>query len=132
MSSYRPNWGLPDAEPGQHPPGNAAQDADGAAQADPEDGFRGYSDVYAWVTQWALPTLGRSTLGDGRWCARWHDHPEAMLRLELAWKTWERARRDPAAYNRLAPGHLGPHVGRPHRRRRTLCGLYTTAARQAP
>jgi hypothetical protein len=30
-----------------------------------------------------------------RWCARWWDHPEAVLRLDAMWRTWEAAALDP-------------------------------------
>jgi hypothetical protein len=96
MTSYRPNWGLDDADTGELPTLDATNGAEPPAEADPEDG---YSDVYTWVTQWALPTLGSAAqTGGRRWCTQWQDHPEAMLRLTLAWKTWERARHDPTAY----------------------------------
>jgi hypothetical protein len=97
MSTYRPDWGLPDTD--DLSGAQSAQNADGAAEADPEDGSSGYRDVYAWVADWALPTLGTtSPTGGRRWCAQWHHHPEAILRLTLAWQTWERARHDPTAY----------------------------------
>jgi hypothetical protein len=82
MTTYRPDWGVDDGDTGELPPVYGADGAEPAAEADPEDG---YSDMHTWVTQWALPTLGRTGLaGSGRWCARWNDHPEALLRLTLA------------------------------------------------
>jgi hypothetical protein len=97
MTTYRPDWGLDDADTGERPTLDDADSAEQAAEADPQDGYR---DVYTWVTHWALPTLARTGLaGASRWCAQWHDHPEAVLRLTLAWQTWERARHDPTAYS---------------------------------
>jgi hypothetical protein len=37
------------------------------------------------------PTLG----GETRWCPRWHDHVEAVVRLEAIWRAWEVLRLDP-------------------------------------
>jgi hypothetical protein len=99
MTTYRPNWDLANGDTGELPTLDAANGAEQAAEADPDNGSSGYSDVYAWVADWALPTLGTATqIGGRRWCAQWYDHPEAVLRLTLAWQTWERARHDPAAY----------------------------------
>lgn len=49
----------------------------------------------AWVGGWFTPTFGRR-LGAARWCARWWLHPEAVVRLEALWRTWEVLRLDPA------------------------------------
>lgn len=88
MSTYRPSWSLDDELSDGHEP----------TEADPEDGWC-YESVEGWVTEWALPTLGSAAqTGGRRWCAQWHQHPDAVLRLTLAWKTWERAHHDPSAY----------------------------------
>lgn len=49
----------------------------------------------AWVAGWFTPTFGRR-LGAARWCATWWRHPEAVVRLEALWRTWEVLRLDPA------------------------------------
>jgi hypothetical protein len=49
----------------------------------------------AWVGGWFTPTFGRR-LGAARWCATWWRHPEAVVRLEALWRTWEVLRLDPA------------------------------------
>lgn len=48
-----------------------------------------------WVGDWFTPTFGRR-LGAARWCATWWRHPEAVVRLEALWRTWEVLRLDPA------------------------------------
>jgi Domain of unknown function (DUF4913) len=49
----------------------------------------------AWVAGWFGPTFGRR-LGSARWCATWWRHPEAVVRLEALWRSWEVLRLDPA------------------------------------
>lgn len=66
--------------------------AAGAAQAPPEPRF---ATLDAWVAGWFTPTFGRR-LGAARWCATWWRHPEAVVRLEALWRTWEVLRLDPA------------------------------------
>jgi hypothetical protein len=53
-----------------------------------------FVDLESWVNEFFVLTFGRP---DGRisWCARWWDHPEAVLRLDALWRTWEIAARDP-------------------------------------
>ena len=52
-----------------------------------------YRNVHDWVEQWFSVHYARSITGIG-WCARWFDHPEALLRLTAMWRSWETARRD--------------------------------------
>lgn len=99
MSTYRPSWPV-GGDTGELPAvtDNGEIPADDEPEAEVEDGWC-YATVHEWITEWALPTLGRPALASGqRWCTQWHAHLEAVLRLTLAWKTWERARHDPAAY----------------------------------
>ncbi|MEX2588488.1 MAG: DUF4913 domain-containing protein [Actinomycetota bacterium] len=85
-----------DGDTGELPTLDNADHVEEATEADPDDR---YSDVCAWVTQWALTTLRTAAqTGGRRWCAQSEQHPEAVLRLTLAWQMWERARHDPAAY----------------------------------
>ena len=66
-----------------------------ATGADPRAGHPDwrYRTVYDWVEQWFSVHYARSVTGVG-WCARWFDHPEALLRLSAMWRSWEHARRD--------------------------------------
>jgi hypothetical protein len=54
-----------------------------------------YPTLPAWVGGWFAPTFGRR-LGATQWCALWWAHPEAVLRLDALWRTWEVLRLDPA------------------------------------
>jgi hypothetical protein len=54
-----------------------------------------FSTLEDWVTSFFLPTFRRQFGGELRWCTRWHDHPEALLRLEALWRSWEALRLDP-------------------------------------
>jgi hypothetical protein len=53
-----------------------------------------FPDLESWVSQFFVLTFGR-TGGEVRWCERWWDHPEAVLRLDALWRTWEAAALDP-------------------------------------
>ena len=66
-----------------------------ATGADPRAGHPDwrYQNVHDWVEQWFAIHYARSVTGVG-WCARWFDHPEALLRLTALWRSWEHARRD--------------------------------------
>lgn len=48
-----------------------------------------------WVEQYYLPVFTRPIGGTIRWCDQWHAHPEATLRLEALWRSWETLRLDP-------------------------------------
>jgi hypothetical protein len=48
-----------------------------------------------WVTGFFLPTFRRQFGGELRWCTQWHEHPEALFRLEALWRSWEALRLDP-------------------------------------
>lgn len=97
MSTYRPAWPTGDTETGELP--TVTDDgAAPAAEPDAEEDWC-YTTVEEWVAGWLHTVWQRdSQTGGRRWCVRWRDHPEAVLRLTLAWKTWERARHDPSAY----------------------------------
>lgn len=47
-----------------------------------------FPDLEAWVHEFFVLTFGRP---DDQicWCAHWWDHPEAVLRLDALWRTWE-------------------------------------------
>jgi hypothetical protein len=48
-----------------------------------------YPSVEAWVEQFFAAVYHRPVGGDLRWCRRWFEHPEALIRLELLWRSWE-------------------------------------------
>jgi hypothetical protein len=48
----------------------------------------------SWVNEFFVLTFARPGQ-QIRWCARWWDHPEAVLRLDAMWRTWEAAALDP-------------------------------------
>jgi hypothetical protein len=52
-----------------------------------------FPDLESWVSEFFVLTFGRS--GEQHWCASWWDHPEAVLRLEALWRSWEVAALDP-------------------------------------
>lgn len=53
-----------------------------------------YSNVYEWVEQWFVVEFARADNQNVFWCPRWHEHPEALLRLTALWRAWETLRRD--------------------------------------
>ena len=56
-----------------------------------------FSTLPQFVEQLLVPmyrrSLGANTL---TWCAEWWRHPEAIVRLEALWRSWEHLRLDPA------------------------------------
>ena len=63
--------------------------------AAPVSAFRPqFPDLESWVHEFFVLTFGRYA-EQGRWCPRWWDHPEAVLRLDALWRTWEAASLDP-------------------------------------
>lgn len=55
-----------------------------------------YPNVEAWVREEFSQIYARPVGGDFRWCVKWWEHTEAMLRFEALWRAWERMRLDPA------------------------------------
>jgi hypothetical protein len=43
----------------------------------------------AWVDHLLLPVYGREISATRPWCARWHEHPEAVARLHGLWLAWQ-------------------------------------------
>jgi hypothetical protein len=72
--------------------------ADDAAEDVPEEGPElVYPSVDLFVAHLIAPTWCRPV--DGRhltWCPSWWKHPEAIMRLEALWRSWEHLRMDPA------------------------------------
>ncbi len=59
-------------------------------------------ELAGWVQDWLLPTFRRMPGGArGRWCLRWWDHPEAVLRLSALHCSYREL---------LAAGGTGPGV----------------------
>ncbi|MFJ6381391.1 DUF4913 domain-containing protein [Kitasatospora sp. NPDC092039] len=42
-----------------------------------------------WVTHILLPVYGREISSTRPWCAKWHEHPEAVARLHGLWLAWQ-------------------------------------------
>jgi hypothetical protein len=53
-----------------------------------------FPDVESWVGGFFVRIFRRP---GSHWCAQWWDHPEAVLRLEALWRTWEAAALDPVS-----------------------------------
>ena len=50
-----------------------------------------------WVEKYLLNLYRRSVDGTAMtWCREWWRHPEAYLRLDALWRTWEYLRQQPA------------------------------------
>ncbi len=54
-----------------------------------------YETLEVWVEGWFTQVYRRTPTNTWRWCPHWHDHPEAVHRLEALHRTWETARHDP-------------------------------------
>jgi hypothetical protein len=56
-----------------------------------------YLTVEAFVREHLALTYRRQLEGRHRtWCPQWWRHPEAIIRLEALWRSWEHLRLDPA------------------------------------
>jgi hypothetical protein len=53
-----------------------------------------FPDLESWVNGFFVLTFARPGC-EVSWCERWWDHPEAVLRLDALWRTWEAAALDP-------------------------------------
>jgi hypothetical protein len=89
------DFALPDDDPppplAPVPPGSASASAQsGELAAGPA-----YARLDVWVEQYFLPTFRRPIGGEIRWCTQWHQHAEAITRLEALWRSWETLRLDP-------------------------------------
>jgi hypothetical protein len=55
-----------------------------------------FESLEEWVHGWLLPLYRRSLEGSAvTFCREWWRHPEAYLRLDALWKSWEFMRRKP-------------------------------------
>ena len=70
-----------------------------------------------WVHDWLCPRTERATGTRYRWCPRWPEHPEALMRLETMHLDYVRALRDPklglAAFLRNSLDHHLPRLMAP-------------------
>jgi hypothetical protein len=53
-----------------------------------------FPDLESWVNGFFVITFARPR-SQIRWCPKWWDHPEAVLRLDAMWRAWEAAALDP-------------------------------------
>lgn len=93
---------------GSEPDPGAVQPPDGAPEAEAADGKKtdGPASVFIlalggkeyavelaalsdWVNYLFLPVYGREISTSRPWCARWHEHPEAVARLHALWLAWQ-------------------------------------------
>jgi hypothetical protein len=54
-----------------------------------------YPTVHAWVAGWLVTMYPHDLLDHDRklrWCPHWHEHPEAVARLDALWQAWEALR----------------------------------------
>jgi hypothetical protein len=51
-----------------------------------------YPDAGSWVTNHYTVVYVRRLKASERWCASWFEHPEAVMRFEALWRTWEAGR----------------------------------------
>ena len=63
---------------------------------DPAGPVAVFGSLEAFVGGYLLPLYRRGLSGSGTtWCAQWWRHPEAWVRLEALWRSWEYLRLDP-------------------------------------
>lgn len=51
-----------------------------------------YADIDAWVMDYYCVVFARRLSATTRWCPRWNEHHEVVVRMEALWRTWEIAR----------------------------------------
>ena len=54
-----------------------------------------FSRLQDFVDEYLLVIYRRTVSGHRTWCAQWWRHPEAWVRLEALWRSWEYLRLDP-------------------------------------
>ena len=54
-----------------------------------------YPSADLWIAGFFVQVYVRPVGGALRWCQRWFEHAEAVIRLELLWRSWEVYRRRP-------------------------------------
>ena len=67
-----------------------------------------FSSATEWANKWFAPMTQRSVR---KWCPTWWEHPEAQLRIESMWRTWEAARLDSVSgMSTWLLHHFDPHM----------------------
>lgn len=85
-----------------------------AAKTEPPALF--YGSVDEFVRELVVPIFSRNVNREGRaelrWAARWWEYPEAIVRLEAMWRSWEHLRLDPATgVSAWLRDHADHHLG---------------------
>lgn len=64
-----------------------------------------------WVARYFAVVFVRPMGGEFRWCARWQEHPEAVIRFEALWRSWEAMRcEEPAGMATWLTSLLDPQL----------------------
>ncbi len=66
-----------------------------------------YADLESWVHEFFVLTF-TSHARRKQWCGHWWDHPEAVLRLDVLWRTWETEAQRPERMSAWLREHLDP------------------------
>jgi hypothetical protein len=71
-----------------------------------------FGSLEPFVNDYLLVLYRRTASGHGRtWCAQWWRHPEAWVRLDALWRSWEYLRLDPATgISVWLRDHADPHM----------------------
>ncbi len=71
-----------------------------------------FSSLEAWVSGYLLEVYRRAVSGTAStWCAQWWRHPEAWIRLDALWRSWEYLRLDQATgISVWLRDHADPHM----------------------
>lgn len=69
-----------------------------------------YRSVQDWVAGHFSPIYVRPIGGAHRWCAQWWRHPEAIIRLEALWRSWETRRVQPLGMEGWVREQLDHHL----------------------
>jgi hypothetical protein len=71
-----------------------------------------FGSLEEFVAVYLLPLYRRGVSGQGTtWCAEWWRHPEAWVRLDALWRSWEYLRLDPATGMSVwLRDHADPHM----------------------
>ncbi|MBC3762600.1 DUF4913 domain-containing protein [Quadrisphaera oryzae] len=68
----------------------------GASQSTAGGGGTDYPDLDSWVADYMCATFSRPLGGEFRWCSKWREHREAVVRLDALWCSWKALSRDPS------------------------------------
>lgn len=101
----------PEANPQQHD--EVASDRTTADAAPPPLFFNNLDEfVREFVRHVFRRDVGETGRAEHRWSARWWETPEAVIRLEAIWRTWEQARLDPTfGISTWLRDHADYHMG---------------------